>query len=168
MHRAGLYELAERVEQPGLQRALDLPFQQVGPLVELAGDACDFNKRATDDPHRWLLVRAMESVVRHPYHYGVPPARIVAFTTVPGAGCESASFGLCQYPRSIKIEDPDSGTRRTRRLRRGLSGWRWRSFCKTQYASNPDCGDPGQPVERDVGQPGGGGAELVHLYHQAG
>ena len=27
-----------------------------------------------------------------------------------------------------------------RRIRTGLSGWCWSSFCKTQYASNPDCG----------------------------
>lgn len=27
-----------------------------------------------------------------------------------------------------------------RRLRTGLKGWLWGSFCKTQYASNPDCG----------------------------
>ena len=25
-------------------------------------------------------------------------------------------------------------------LKTGLSGWRWSSFCKTQYASNPQCG----------------------------
>jgi hypothetical protein len=25
-------------------------------------------------------------------------------------------------------------------MRTGLTGWRWSSFCKTQYASNPECG----------------------------
>ena len=28
----------------------------------------------------------------------------------------------------------------TRTLKTGLSGWRWGSFCKTQYASDPACG----------------------------
>ena len=28
----------------------------------------------------------------------------------------------------------------TRRIRTRLSGWCWGSFCKTQYASNPECG----------------------------
>ena len=27
-----------------------------------------------------------------------------------------------------------------RQVPTGLTGWRWGSFCKTQYASNPDCG----------------------------
>lgn len=27
-----------------------------------------------------------------------------------------------------------------RKIRTRLGGWRWGSFCKTQYASNPDCG----------------------------
>ncbi|MGA2501749.1 MAG: hypothetical protein ABSH20_28750 [Tepidisphaeraceae bacterium] len=38
------------------QRALDLPFKQVGPLIELTGDACDFQKRPRDDPNRWLQI----------------------------------------------------------------------------------------------------------------
>ena len=29
---------------------------------------------------------------------------------------------------------------RKRRVRTGLTGWCWSSFCKTQYASNPACG----------------------------
>jgi hypothetical protein len=29
---------------------------------------------------------------------------------------------------------------RMRSIRTRLEGWRWSSFCKTQYASNPDCG----------------------------
>jgi len=28
----------------------------------------------------------------------------------------------------------------TRKIRTGLSGWRWSSFCKTQFASDPQCG----------------------------
>ena len=39
-------------------RALDLPFEEVGDLVELAGSACDFTQCGTDDPHRWLLIQA--------------------------------------------------------------------------------------------------------------
>ena len=36
------------------------------------------------------------------------------------------------YPDRIET---DEGT-----LRTGLSGWMWQSFCKTQFASNPDVG----------------------------
>src|SRR5437867_2108833 len=43
----------------------------------------------------------------------------------PGAGCETASFGLCQYPRRISYGD--------RQVSTGFKdGWQFRSFCKTQ------------------------------------
>jgi len=64
--------------------------------------------------------------------YDVLPRRLMAFDTWPGEGCEAANFGLCQYPPVIKTSEGP--------LRTGLTGWRWSSFCKTQYASNPKCG----------------------------
>jgi hypothetical protein len=45
----------------------------------------------------------------------------------PGAGCETATFGLCQYPRRISYDRHYVST--------GFKGgWRFQSFCKTQYA----------------------------------
>ena len=122
------------------QRALDLPFKEVGPLTELAGDACDFQKRPKADSCRWMLVQAMGSVQRKPYSYSFPPRQVIAFDTRPGDGCEAANFGLCLYPGRIDIEDRDVWPYRKRRLCTGLSGWSWSSFCKTQYASSSDCG----------------------------
>ncbi len=49
------------------------------------------------------------------------------FSVWPGPDCESARFGLCHYPATIKVG------RRT--LRTGCGGWGYASFCKTQYAS---------------------------------
>ena len=40
------------------QAALDLPFQQVGEIVEFRGDECDWRQRAEGDPYRWLLIQA--------------------------------------------------------------------------------------------------------------
>ncbi len=74
------------------QRALDLPFQSVGDLVELEGGCC-----------------------------------------------EEANFGLCRYPATIDVPDP-ARPGCTRTIPTGLTGWRWGSFCKTQYASNPKAG----------------------------
>lgn len=37
------------------QHALDLPFKELGPVVHLSGDECDFNQRDKKDPLRWLL-----------------------------------------------------------------------------------------------------------------
>jgi len=122
------YNLVQQVRQ----RALDLPFKEVGEVVDLAGDECDLDKSDPDSPHRWLLIQASGSVIREPYHYRVTPKRVIAFSTWPGEGCEDANYGLCLYPATIEVSDG--------RLRTGLKGWTWSSFCKTQYASNAKCG----------------------------
>lgn len=115
------------------QRALDLPFKEVGEVVELSGDACDFNSCGGDNPLRWLLVQAGQYVVDGDSHYSVIPKHVIAFSTWPGNGCEAANFGLAVYPGTIDIRDYRLG--RSRKLRTGLRGWCWSSFCKTQYAS---------------------------------
>ena len=58
---------------------------------------------------------------------------MIAFTAWPGEGCEESNFGLCQYP--AEVVDPRHGKLKTK-----LAGWHWRSFCKTQYSSDPQCG----------------------------
>jgi hypothetical protein len=125
-------EIRQLVEQLR-QRALDLPFQSVDELIDLAGDACDFEQRDHDDPNRWLLIQAAQHVERRGYSYSVAPTRLIAFSTMPGEGCEQANFGFCRYPSFIIGHDG-------RKVRTGLSGWYWTSFSKTQYASNPACG----------------------------
>ena len=95
-------------------RALDLPFERVDDIIELSGQACDFNQYNREHPNRWLLIQA-------------------------GQGCEEADFGLCRYPATIAVSDP-THPRVRRKIRTGLGGWTWGSFCKTQYASNPDAG----------------------------
>jgi hypothetical protein len=125
------------------QTALDLPFKELGSVVELSGDQCDSNKRDREDPLRWLLIQAEESVKITPQdrakraqgwcsYQRVQPLHLIAFTAWPGEGCEASNFGLCQFPAVIETE---GGPLKTK-----LSGWRWSSFCKTQYASDPKCG----------------------------
>ena len=125
------------------QAAQDLPFKELGELVELSGDQCDYNRRGRDDPLRWLLIQAEQGVEivsrrrarggpSHRAWQNVPPIRLIAFTAWPGEGCEESNFGLGQYPAVVaSAEGP---------LQTNLSGWHWSSFCKTQYASNPNCG----------------------------
>ena len=122
------------------QKAHDLPFKAVGDLVDLAGDECDYDKRGQDDPLRWLLIQAQGSVsLSHlpgESEYSsrrVSPTRMIAFTAWPGEGCEESNFGLCQYP--AEVVDPRHGKLKTK-----LAGWSFRSFCKTQYSSDPRCG----------------------------
>ena len=47
----------------------------------------------------------------------------------PGEGCESARFGLCQYPRRIQVRGGYATTS-------FKGGWLLQSFCKTQFAGN--------------------------------
>jgi hypothetical protein len=133
-------ELVEQLRQ----KALDLPFKEVSEVVELAEDNADIDKLARDHPHRWLLIQAQAFVVHHQgkleTHLLVKPERVIGFTAWPGEGCEEANFGLAVYPRTVEIEDQSCFPPRTKRLRTGLAAWSWGSFCKTQYASNPDFG----------------------------
>ena len=124
---------ARRVVEQLRQRALDLPFEEVGDLVEMGGTGCDFDNREQDDPHRWMLVQAGQFDEHQDTHYTITPKHLIAFSTWPGEGCEQANVGLCLYPGTIETRDG-------RRIRTGLKGWSWQSFCKTQYASNQECG----------------------------
>ena len=119
------------------QFALDLPFAEVEDVVDFQGKDVDFED--PDDPDRWLKVQSGQYVEDDGGRIScrVEPLHIVAFATSPGEGCEPANFGLCRYPASILTP------RSQRRLRTNLSGWRWSSFCKTQYASDPACGGVG-------------------------
>lgn len=120
------------------QKALDLPLTHVGDIVELSGDECDFQQHHKGDPIRWLLVQSEAHItLADDLYYRVPPRHLIAFETFPGNGCEPANFGLCRYPAYFEVED-DFGE--PARIRTGRSGWSWKSFCKTQYASNPDSG----------------------------
>ena len=57
----------------------------------------------------------------------VPAKRGWVVEVWPGEGCESALFGLCQYPRRIPFRAGSIAT--------GFEGgWLLKGFCKTQYA----------------------------------
>lgn len=58
--------------------------------------------------------------------HDVPVEQGWLFQVWPGEDCETALFGLCRYPARIRVG------RRWRPT--GCAGWRWSSFCKTQYA----------------------------------
>jgi hypothetical protein len=126
------------------QTAQDLPFQELGDIVDLSGTACDFERCDRKNPLHWMLCQAQGSVRLHQVDYigrgrkvdawlTASPSRMVGFNAWPGEGCEESNFGLCQYP--AEILRPGFGPVKT-----NMAGWRWSSFCKTQYASNPDCG----------------------------
>jgi len=122
------------------ERALDLPLTEVGEIVEFVGSETDSHNHPRDDENRWLLTQARGLLEDGDSYHAVLPKHVIAFSTWPGEGCEQANFGFCLFPGQIDIIDYDQFPYATRRLRTGMAGWRWASFCKTQFASDPACG----------------------------
>ena len=114
------------------QKALDIPFKEVGEIVEVAGNAADFDQLDRNAPNIWLLLQASRYLERDSTYYRVAPEHVIAFPTLPADGSEQANFGLATYPKTLDIGDEQIPT--------DADGWRWSSFCKTQYASNPNVG----------------------------
>lgn len=110
------------------QFALDLPFESVSEIIEFNGDDAE----PEDETARWLRIQSESHVEVGNFHYRVPPKHCIAFSTWPGEGCEAANFGFCKYPAFITVEGKRIATKR--------KGWSWSSFCKTQYASDPQLG----------------------------
>lgn len=101
-----------------------LPFVQVGELIELEGSDCLLKHQdlqialkicalSEEEIANNLLNNTSETKCRH----------LIGFSTLPGRGCSEATFGLAT---PVAMGDNRN--------------WKWRTFCKTQYASNPEYG----------------------------
>jgi hypothetical protein len=119
------------------QTAGRLPFRRVGSVKEFRDREADFEQSGRDDPDRWLKIQAHRCLEVGDRSVSVKPRHIIAFTVEPGAGCEPANFGFCQFPRHVDVAVRGTPARR---YATGLAGWSWGSFCKTQYASDSNCG----------------------------
>lgn len=108
----------------------ELPLVELHDIVEFADDdgPADF----TSELQSWLQTQSNYWLIREDSCACVRPRHVIAFATIPGPGSEPANFGLCHYPAKVEVDGRSIST--------GLSGWNWRSFCKTQYASNPEDG----------------------------
>ena len=116
---AGSDAQARKLVEALHQKAHDLPFKEIGDIVNLSGDGCDFDQRDKDDPLRWLLVqsggnlslkngRPVKEGEKADSWISVPPKRIIAFTAWPGEGCEESNFACVsiQPKSSISISAP--------------------------------------------------------------
>jgi len=126
------------------QAALDLPLAEVQEIVHLQGDRCRPEHYEFNSALRWLAIQAglhlpckekprFRGERGRSYSLLVDPLEIVAFTVLPGDGCENLELGLARYPATITHEGRAVPTKLAH-------GWHWRAFCKTQYASDPACG----------------------------
>ena len=126
------------------QRALDLPFHSVTDIVDLKGDECDFEKNQNEDL-RWMLIQA-SGYVRisrkddSSQWIRVAPKRVIGFTVVVGEGSEPLNFTFASYSKTVRYPQLSQFPWETRTYRVGKPEWSGYSFCKTQYASNRECG----------------------------
>ena len=111
-------------------KALELPFTTIGDVVEFKGTAADFENYKRADPLCGLRFSANEIYRPDGQAFDVKPVHIIVFSTIPGNGCEAASFGLALHSDAVEND----------RIQTKLQGWYWRGYCSTDRASNPDCG----------------------------
>lgn len=130
--KGGNQSQARQLVEQLRQKALDVPFKEVGEILELEGDGANFEKLGRHDPNLWLLLQACQYVEQGERMLRLIPDQVIAFSTMPADGSEQANFGLAAYPKPIEAGDSDAPT--------DLGDWWWSSFCKTQYASNPKVG----------------------------
>jgi len=93
------------------QKCLDLPFEKVLDLKEFKGKDCNYENYPRNSDLRWFLAMAA--------HADKIPTHVIGFDVLVGKGCESLDLAFTK----------ETG-----------KGWTASGFCKTQYASNPDCG----------------------------
>ena len=122
------------------QRAMDLPFEAVGEIVHFKGEQAQFDNDPPDGEYRWLKIQARETIWTAGGRIGwdCPAKEIVGFQINVAPGCEWMEVFLATYPKTILVEDERTG--KTKRLRTNRAAWTGEAFCKTQYASRPDCG----------------------------
>lgn len=101
------------------RRAGELSFSKVGPVEPVVTDPAE---------DKWPA--GLQMVQRGEEWHDVLPRRGWYFRVFPGPGSENPNFGLAEYPKTIVLPNG-------RRAGTKLTGWCWRDFCKTQYASNP-------------------------------
>lgn len=133
--------------------ALDLPFAEVGKLVEFQAeeDTLDLGEAGTvplrdrtthrtksdqSEPQYKIKENANRGIFYGQYHFTIPAQQGIYFQVWPGEGCETALLGLATYPKTIVRQIDDQ----FEQIETNLSGWCWFNLCKTQYASNPKYG----------------------------
>ena len=121
-------EARHQVEQLR-QTTIAQSFEEVNELIEIESDDCDHERHK--DGKKLLLIHASRVILEEKL-YKFQPQHLFVFTSMPGAGCETAIFGLAKTPEFIESKKEE---------RLVMNGqWVFSSYCKTQYASSPKYG----------------------------
>jgi len=138
------------------QKALDLPFETVSDVHIFRGQECNFESKGRDENGQLKDEFAWEKIEAGQYldlpkrksdkdgwrtSVGITPNFICSFSAWPGKGCESFNVVLAHYPETIETTVKNKwGWPVLKTYKTRIKGYSGRCFCKTQYASNPDCG----------------------------
>lgn len=121
------------------QRALDLPFLEVGEIREFGpGEISPFRlPRGTPDTR--LHLQAIATAERKEgdkinEYFMLAPERLFVFSAVPGPGAGLGFFGLGVYhDRREKCDEPVN-SHVEKPVAENLERWSWKGDCKTQFA----------------------------------
>ncbi|WP_254568020.1 hypothetical protein [Oscillatoria sp. HE19RPO] len=107
------------------QAAINLPFEKVSEVVELVGEPCRDEHNKMEELHRFLQLEAARGIEYENSYFFVDPVQLIAFTVLPGKGCESANFGLALFPETtqIKLRKPEPGADPNE-----IKPWGWEDF----------------------------------------
>jgi hypothetical protein len=130
---------AKAVIEKMWQRAMDLPFESASEIVHFQGPETVFD-RENDDDFGWLKVISNQIVWNRDLSLGrqCPAKELIGFLIDVAPGTDLMGVYLADYPKTIMVKDERTG--KPRRLPTDLTSWYGSGFCKTQYASHPDCG----------------------------
>lgn len=118
-------ELAREKVHALHQAAIDLPFEKVSEVVELVGEPCRDEQNKMDELHRFLQLVAARGIEYENSYFIVDPVQLIAFSVLPGEGCEWANFGLALFPETtqIKLRKPEPGADPN-----DIKPWGWEDF----------------------------------------
>jgi hypothetical protein len=125
LRNAPLQEAREKIKALHAHTAALDP-EEISELVELDGPDCNFN--GSSDPYSEYKHCAMLEEELHrsisTREFNIGCTHLLGFTVVHGKGCSFIAYGLATHSKAL--DEP--------------SDWHWYTFCKTQYASNPEYG----------------------------
>ncbi|HEY9838269.1 MAG TPA: hypothetical protein V6D27_15370 [Vampirovibrionales bacterium] len=107
------------------QAAMNLPFENVSEVVELVGEEWRAQRNLREDLQRFLKVEAARGIEYENSYFFVDALELIAFTVLPGKGCESANFGLALFPETtqVKLRKPEPGADPNQ-----IKPWGWEDF----------------------------------------
>ncbi len=121
------------------QRALDLPFLEVGEIREFGPGEISPFRFPRKSPDTLLHLQAIATAERQEGDrcdevFLLVPSRLFVFSAIPGPGAGIGFFGLGVYHDHIKDCGESADSHVENQAPPKLERWSWQGDCKTQFA----------------------------------